>query len=74
MTQFEIVKTHLEKYHTITSMEAFQRYKITRISAVIYNLRDSGLKIVTEYETTKNIYGERTTYGVYRLVKEHGGQ
>ena len=73
MTQFEIVKTHLEKYHTITSMEAFQRYKITRISAVIYNLRNTGLKIVTEYETTKNGYGERTTYAVYRLVKEHGG-
>lgn len=72
MEQFDMIKNHLEKYHTITSMEAFKRYGITRLSAVIYNLRDAGLKIVTEFETTPNRYGKKTTYAVYRLVKEDG--
>ena len=74
MTQFEIIKNHLEKYHTITSMEAFKRYGITRLSATIFNLRAEGNRIVTEYQTSKNRYGEKTTYAVYRLVKDNGGQ
>ena len=73
MTQFEIIKNHLEKYKTITSMEAFQKYGITRLSATIFNLRAEGNRIVTEYQTSKNRYGERTTYAVYRLVKDNGG-
>lgn len=74
MRYLDIVRNHLEKHNTITSKIAFEKYGITRLSAVIYNLRDAGLKIVTEYETSKNRYGEKTTYAVYRLVKDNGGK
>ena len=74
MTYLDIVRNHLEKHNTITSKTAFEKYGITRLSAVIYNLRDAGLKIVTEYETGKNRYGGKTTYAVYRLVKDNGGK
>ncbi|MDO4379085.1 MAG: helix-turn-helix domain-containing protein [Erysipelotrichia bacterium] len=69
MTQLEIIKNHLKQYHTITSMEAFQRYGITRLSATIFNLRNEGNIIDTEYQTSKNRYGEKTTYAVYKLIK-----
>lgn len=73
MTQFEQIKEHLEKYKTITSMEAFQKYGITRLSATIFNLRAVGYVIDTERVNSKNRYGERTNYAIYRLVKDNGG-
>lgn len=52
----------------ITSAEAFTLFGITRLSARIYELRDSGMNIVTISETSKNRYGNPTTYARYRLV------
>lgn len=37
--QSEIVLVHLLKKGTITSWESITKYRITRLSAVIYNLR-----------------------------------
>lgn len=69
MTYTEIIKEHLEKYGSITSKEAINKYGNTRLSATIYILRSQGLNILTDYETSKNRYGKPTTYAVYRLVK-----
>lgn len=68
MTQTEAVKKHLMKHGSITSMEAIQVYGATRLSAIIYNLRRDGLKIVTESITQKNRYGNSTTFAKYKLV------
>ena len=38
LTQVEMIKTHLKRYGSITSWEAIKRYKITRLSSVIYIL------------------------------------
>ena len=40
MTQLEKVKLHLEEHNTITSWEAIQKYRITRLAAVIHTLRN----------------------------------
>lgn len=40
MTQEEMVLNHLKGHGTITSMEAFSKYKITRISEYIRQLRE----------------------------------
>ena len=37
--QSEIVLVHLLKNKTITSWESITKYRITRLSAIIYNLR-----------------------------------
>ena len=34
-----LVLNHLLKYGTITSWEAIQKYRATRLSSIIYNLR-----------------------------------
>lgn len=68
MTQKERVKEHLEKYNTITSWQAFDRYGITRLASCIWSLRAEGLRIDTNFKTAKNRYGDSTSYAEYTLV------
>jgi hypothetical protein len=42
------VLEHLEKFGSITSWEAIENYGATRLSAIIYNLRDEGYEIISE--------------------------
>jgi hypothetical protein len=51
MSKFEnktqSVKNHLILNGSITSWEAINMYKATRLSAIIYNLRDIGMNITS---------------------------
>lgn len=58
---------HLKKYRTLTSMEAFELYGITRLSARIKELREMGYNIVTLMVDDTNRYGEIVRYGKYVL-------
>lgn len=72
MTQCERVKRHLEKYGTITTLEAFRDYGITRLSARIWDLKHKdGLVITEERKTARNRFNEATHYNVYRLGGQH---
>ena len=70
MTQKDRVLRHLRDFGSITSMEAYNEYGITRLSAVIFNLREMGYNIKTVNETGKNRYEEPTRYARYTLVPE----
>ena len=52
----------------ITSMQAFEKFGVTRLSDIIFKLRKEGYEIETEQVTTKNRYGHTTTFARYRLV------
>lgn len=68
VTQEQIVLNHLRKYGSITSMDAFSKYQITRLSSAIHILRHKhGYKISMTYETSKK-YGK--PYGRYFLIEE----
>lgn len=67
--QLELIKRHLDKKGHITSWEAIERYGCTRLSAKIYDLRNSGTLIKTESVTTKNRYGQTVTYAKYIKIK-----
>jgi hypothetical protein len=54
------VANHLIKKKKITSWEAIIQYKATRLSAIIFILRDKGFIIETKYEIKNKI-----RYGVY---------
>ena len=45
MNQTEAVLAHLQKHKSITSWEAIQEYGATRLSDIIYRLRDRGYDI-----------------------------
>ena len=69
MTQDEKVLRHLKQFGSITSWEAIMEYSITRLSAVIYNLKKQGHFIESEMITAKNRFGENCTFAKYFLKK-----
>lgn len=69
-SQISDIIAHLRKYKTITSYEAIRKYGATRLSGIIFILRDKGFGIETEMIQGKNRYGHATNYAVYHLVKD----
>lgn len=69
-SQIRDIITHLRKYKSITSMEAIRKYGATRLSGIIFILRDKGFGIETEMVQGKNRYGHVTNYAVYHLTKD----
>lgn len=65
-TQCEMVMDYMRENGSITSMEAFSKLGITRLSARIYDLRKAGENIVQtrRYYTTK---GSAKHYDVFSL-------
>ena len=64
-----VVMQHFSKFKYISSMQAFELYGITRLSATIYNLRHQGIKIGSVWRTTINRYGKEVRYMDYYLEK-----
>lgn len=61
------VLEHLQKNGCITSLEAFELYGATRLSAIIFNLRNHGYDITTEKLPFVDRYGTKSNYGKYIL-------
>lgn len=62
VTQKDEVLKYLQCYGCITSMIAFNLFGITRLAAVVFDLRKQGHDIRMEMKKGKNSY-----YGVYSL-------
>ena len=69
MTQYSIILKHLLENGSITSFEAFSLYGVTRLSAIIFNLRNDGFDIESEPLKRKNRYGNTTIFARYNLIK-----
>ena len=65
--QKQEVLRHIKRYGSITSMEAFEKYGITRLSAIIYILRRE-YEIVTIMRTSINRYGNEVNFAEDRLA------
>lgn len=65
----EKVLEHLRTYGCITSLEAIDKYKATRLSAIIFNLRKRGLKIDTIDIPFVDSNGTKSIYGKYVLIE-----
>lgn len=53
-TQCEQVLEHIDKYGSITSLEAFREYNITRLAARIHEIEASGTRIDRVTERSEN--------------------
>ena len=62
MTQVEQIAAHLEKYGSITSLEAFGLYRITRLASCIHELRKAGMNIETEL-----VYDGKKHWAKYKM-------
>ena len=62
---------HLQKYGSITPLEAMLKYKSMRLSGVIYRLKhEDGHPISTVMETDPDSGAERSTHDMYGMADE----
>lgn len=74
-TQKEAIIRHLQDFGSITSMEAFSEYGITRLSHIIYTLRrDREMRIKSVPMTRINRYGNIVNFSKYTLIKNDNAQ
>lgn len=69
MTLKRAVLRHLKEYKSITSFEAFTEYGVTRLSAIIFELRKTNI-ITDEWIERTNRFGENVRFKKYIYVKE----
>lgn len=63
--QTAAVLKHLKTKKSITSMQAFELYGCTRLSAKIFDLRKAGYDIRNEWQETTTRFGENCRYVKY---------
>ena len=69
ITQADRVYDHLKNKGGLTQLKATEEYGITRLGAVIYDLRHKRGCIIIDVERNEpNRYGELTRFVEYRLV------
>ena len=71
MTKTEAIMKHLQEYGNITSWEAIKEYGATRLSGVIYNLRNRyNMPIRSERVDMTDRYGNKGYYAKYILEEK----
>ena len=68
MKQTDMVLRHLRDCGSISSLEAFREYGITRLAARIHDLRNQGLDIESAELRITNRYGGTVKFARYRLL------
>lgn len=66
-TQCDRIVQYMHDFGSITSWEAMKELGCMRLASRIHDLRDRGVGIKKEMETSKNRYGEDTRFARYRL-------
>ena len=66
MTQNEMLLHHMREHGSITTMEAFSLYGVTRISARVWEMRHAGHNVDKVMETNDN----GKTYARYFLKED----
>ena len=69
LTQCARILRHLEDFGSIDPMTAIQEYGCMRLASRIADLKEMGIRIVSERTKGTNRYGEKTSYCTYRLMK-----
>lgn len=70
MSQRNELLSYLEEGHKITSLQAIHFMGITRISALIHDLRKDGYNIEREDVQVRNRHGKPTTVGRWFLAED----
>ena len=68
MTQAQQVVKFMQENGSISTLEAFREFGITRLASRIYELRRAGLEITSETEKSRNRYGEPVHFARYRIA------
>ena len=66
MTQHELILAHMDTYGSITPMDAFMYYGITKLATRVSELRRQGVAITKEPVEAKNRFGQTVRFMRYR--------
>lgn len=61
---------YMQEFGSITSLQAFQDLGVTRLAAVIFNLKKAGVPIVKAMQVSINRWGEEVHFAKYFIVTE----
>lgn len=64
------VRDYLREHNGITQLEATHKLGITRLSAVIFDMKHDGFVIDDEMVSVVNRYGEKTAVKRYSMISE----
>ena len=67
MTQEDRIYKYMQDFGSITQLDAIRDLGVMRLASRISDMRRHGIAITREMESSKNRYGESTTYARYRL-------
>lgn len=68
VTKRKLVRNHLIEKGTITSWQAIDLYGATRLSAIIFSLKDDGMHIESVKQLATDRYGNTSTYVKYHYI------
>ena len=68
-THCDRVVEYINQNGSITSRDAFIELGVTRLSAVVFDLKKKGYQVDTQFESSKNRWGDSTTYARYSFKK-----
>lgn len=69
MTQHKLILAHIDTYGSITPMEAFGEYGITKLATRVSELRRLGIHISGEMQEGKNRFGDPVRFMRYWRAK-----
>lgn len=68
-SQCKRIIEYMTQFGSISTYEAFNDLGIARLASRIHDLKTQGYNIASETKTTKNKFGERTSFSVYKLIE-----
>ena len=69
-TKKDLIRQHLLSGEKITSLEAIHEYGVTRLSAIIFDLRREGMYILSHEIDVPDRFGNNCRVAQYRYVNE----
>lgn len=72
--QKQTVLDHIREFGSIAPPDAFKDLGVTRLAAVIFELKEGGHDIHTGREHGRNRYGQATGYARYGFGKDEGNE
>lgn len=70
ITQCQRIVDYMRRFGSISTLEAFNDLGVARLASRIHDLKDQGYNISSETKSTKNRYGEKVHFKVYKLMEE----
>ena len=67
LSQKDKVLRHLKQIGHITPLDAFNDYAIMRLAAIVFDLKDEGYDIKSEFISSRNRFGEKVSFSKYTL-------